>query len=162
MNHQHNENIPGWARGIDSYGRRHWHDEKKMRSRTGEYIGAIISNLVFMWIVNKVPSWNIPFIKDSYLVVIWVLNMNILVQIGANGAMLVFDYPVVRRLARILAESSGFVTTMVLYFIYPFDFHNFHGFFWMDWLLPLIFIISMVVSALKVLSNLWKLIFWRD
>ena len=123
---------------------------------------AIISNLVFMWIVNKVPSWNIPFIKDSYLVVIWVLNMNILVQIGANGAMLVFDYPVVRRLARILAESSGFVTTMVLYFIYPFDFHNFHGFFWMDWLLPLIFIISMVVSALKVLSNLWKLIFWRD
>jgi hypothetical protein len=62
----------------------------------------------------------------------------------------------------IVTESASFITQIVLFYIYPFDFSNFHGLFWLDWFLPIALIIGMIVSALKVFSNLWKLIFWRS
>jgi hypothetical protein len=62
----------------------------------------------------------------------------------------------------IITESASFVTQMVLFYIYPFDFTHFHGLSWIDWFLPIALIIGMVVSAVKVFSNLWKLIFWRS
>ena len=161
MNNHHNENMPQWAQRVDSYGRSHWHKEKPVKSRNGEYIGAIIFNLVFLWIVNNIPEWHLGFIKDNFMVVLWILNVNILIQIAGNVLMLLSGLSIIRYLSRIIIESTSFVTTMVLFYIYPFDFTHFHGLFWVDWFLPIAFIIVMVVSALKVISNLWKLIFWR-
>jgi uncharacterized membrane protein YkvA (DUF1232 family) len=87
--------------------------------------------------------------------------MNILIQIGGNILMFIFDVRFVRYLSRIILEAANFLTLMILYFIYPFDFSVYPGWRFLDWLIPLMFIIGMVVSALKVLSNLWKLVFWR-
>lgn len=161
MNQPCNENMPRWAHRIDTYGRNHWHREKAMKSRNGEYIGAILFNLFFLWIVNNITEWHLGFIRDNFMVVLWVLNVNIFVQIAGNVLMLLSGLPAIRYLSHIIIESASFVTTMVLFYIYPFDFTHFHGLFWIDWFLPIAFIISMVVSALKVFSNLWKLIFWR-
>jgi hypothetical protein len=162
MNHPHNENMPSWAQKVDSYGRTHWHKKKAIKPGNGEYIGAIIFNLIFLWIVNNVQHWNLGFIKDNFIVVLWILNVNILIQIAGNALMFFSGLPLIRYLSLIITESAGFVTQMVLFYIYPFDFTNFHGLFWLDWFIPIALIIGMVVSALKVISNLWKLIFWRS
>ncbi len=161
MHHAQNENMPRWAKRVDDYGIRRWSKDKPAR-RNGEYIGNIIFNLIFLWIVNQIPDWNLGFIRDNYNVVLWILNVNILVQIGGNALMLALDMPFIRYLARIITESASFVTQMVLFYIYPFDFSHFHGLFWLDWFLPIALIIGMVVSAIKVIANLWKLIFWRS
>jgi len=153
--------MPHWAKRVDEYGKRRWYKDKPTK-RNGEYIANIIFNLIFLWIVNKIPDWNLGFIRDNYNVVLWILNVNILVQIGGNALMLALDMPFIRYLARIITESSSFVTQMVLFYIYPFDFSHFHGLFWLDWFLPIALIIGMVVSAIKVIANLWKLIFWRS
>ncbi len=116
--------------------------------------------LYFLWIIHKLPDWNLTFITESFGAVVWVITMNIYVQIGGNLMMLLFDHRIIRYLARIVTESASFVTLLALYFIFPFDFTNFYGLHWLNWLLPILFIISMVVSALKVISNIWKLIFW--
>ena len=161
MNHQHNENMPPWAQRIDNYGKQRWHKDKPVRSRNGEYIVNIVFNLVFLWIVNNIPDWHLDFIKDSFMVVLWILNVNIFVQIAGNALMLISELPVIRYLSRILIESSSFVTLMVLFYIFPFDFSKFYGLFWFDQALHIAFIIGMAVSAIKVISNLWKLIFRR-
>lgn len=162
MNHHYNENMPRWANRIDTCGRSHWHKEKPVKSRNGEYIGTIILNLVLLWIVNHIPEWHLGFIRDNFMVVLWILNVNIFIQIAGNALMLISGLPVIRYLSLIIIESASFVTQMVLFYIYPFDFTNFHGLFWIDWFLPVALIIGMVVSAIKVISNLWKLIFWRS
>jgi hypothetical protein len=162
MNHQCNENMPHWAQRIDDYGKRRWYKENHDKKRNGEYIGNIIFNLIFLWVVNKIPDWNLGFIRDNYNVVLWIVNVNILVQIGGNALMLAANLPIIRYLSLIITESASFVTQMVLFYIYPFDFTNFHGLFWLDWFLPIALIIGMVVSAFKVIGNLWKLIFWRS
>jgi len=162
MNPPYNENMPRWAHRIDDYGKRHWHRDKPSDKRQGEYIGNIIVNLIFLWVVNKVPDWHLGFIRDNYNVILWILNVNILVQIGGSALALIISLPAIRYLSRIITESASFVTQIVIFYIYPFDFTHFHGLFWLDWFIPIALIIGMVVSALKVISNLWKLIFWRS
>jgi len=48
-----------------------------------------------------------------------------------------------------------------IYYVYPLDFTNYPGLNWIDVVLPWLLIIGMVVSAFKIISNIWKLIFWR-
>jgi len=161
MSENKDDFMPPWAQKVDNYGRRRWHKEKSFSRYRSECIWTIIINLVFLYIVNKIPDWDLKFIKESYGAVIWVLNVNILIQIGGNLLMAVFDFSWIRYLSRIILEAASFITTLVLYYIYPFDFSHVHGLSWIDWLLPVAFIIGMIVSAIKVIANIWKLIFWR-
>ncbi len=162
MKETQNDNMPPWARRIDDYGRAHWHRDKQRSKRRGEYITSIIFNLIFLWIVNKIPGWHLGFIRDNFGVVLWILNMNILIQIGGNALMLLVDLAVIRYFSRMVLEASSFITQIVLFYIYPFDFSHFHDLYWIDWVFPILLIIGMIVSALKIISNLWKLIFWRE
>lgn len=160
MNTTTHEHMPRWARKCDEFGKRHC-DEKSYGKRKGEYVGNIIFNLIFLWIVNKIPDWNPGFIGGNYGAVLWILNVNILIQIGGNALMWIFDFRMLRYLSRIIMEASSFLTVMTLYFIYPFDFSHYLNLSWIDRILPILFIIAMVVSAFKVAGNIWKLIFWR-
>jgi hypothetical protein len=161
MDNQHQEKVPRWARRIDHYGREKWHKDRPGSHRKGEYIGNVIFGFIFLWIVNKVPEWNLGFIRDNYEVILWILNLNIMVQIAGNALMFIVELAPVRYFSRMVMEAASFLLNIVLYYIYPFDFSHFHGLFWLDMLIPILLIIGMVVSALKVFSNLWKLIFWR-
>jgi len=58
--------MPFWAQKVDGYSRTKWHKEKTFSRIRSESIGAIIWNLVFLFIVNKVPDWNLTFIRDNY------------------------------------------------------------------------------------------------
>ena len=159
MNNHHNKKMPRWAQRIDDYGKNHWDSDLARKKKNGEYIANIIFNVIFLWIVNKIPEWHLDFIKDNFMVVLWILNVNIIIQIGGNALMLAAGAPAVRYLSRIIMEAASFVTQLVLFYIFPFDFTNFHGLSWLNWLLPIGLIIGMVMSALKVISNFWKLLF---
>ncbi len=161
MNQNNDNSMPPWAKKVDDFGQRHCHKEKSFRKYRAEAIWAILLNLVFLYIVNKIPDWNWKFIPESYGAVLWILNMNIFFQIGGNLLIVLFDFHWIRYLSKIIMEAVGFVTTLVLYYIYPFDFSGCHGFSWIDLILPVLFIISMIVSAIKVVANIWKLLFWR-
>jgi len=158
----HNGNMPSWAQKVDSYGRNHWHREKPWIKRRGEYIASIIFNLLFLWIINNITDWNPGFLRENFSVVLWILNVNIIIQIGGNALMFLIELSIIRYLSNIIMEAASFLTQIVLFYIYPFDFTNFHGLFWLDWFIPIALVIGMVISALKVFSNLWKLIFWRS
>jgi len=161
MNDHNPNNMPPWARKIDDYGKRRWHKEKPYSSKRAEFIWNIIWNFVFLWVVNKIPDWDLDFIRNNYGAVLWILNVNIVVQIVGNFLLVMITLHSIRYLIRILVEASGLVTLLSLYYIYPFDFSHWHGWFWLDWFLPVAFIIGMVVAGFKILSNIWKLIFWR-
>lgn len=151
--------MPAWAKPIDDYGRRKWKKDN-LRDKKGEYGGNIVFGLIFLWIVNKVPDWNLPFIRDNYNVVLWVLNLNLIVNIACGILLMVLSARPLRYLWRMIIEAAGFVTNIVLFYVYPFDFSHIHDFTWLDKVIPILLIIGMVVSALKVLANIWKMIFW--
>ena len=162
MNTEQNSNVPHWAKRVDEYGKKRWKKEKPIRNRRGEYIGSIIWNLIWLYVANHLMEWDVKFINQHFSAVLWALNMNIVIQIGGNVVMFLFDIRLIRYLVKIVLEAANFLTLIIFYYIYPFNFAAYPGWRFIDWLLPLMFIIGMVVSALKVISNLWKLIFWRD
>lgn len=153
--------MPPWAKKIDDHGKRWWDKEKPLKNRRGEYIAAIIFNLIWLFIVNKIPDWDLKFINDHYPAILWALNMNIFIQTGGNIIMLIFDIRVVRYLSRIILEAANFLVLILIYYIYPFDFSGIQGWTFLDMLIPWILIIGMVVSALKVIGNIWNLVFRR-
>lgn len=152
---------PAWAHRADDWGRRRWHREKPIKNRRGEYIGSIIWNLIWLFIVNKIPDWHLHFINEHYLTVLYALNMNIIIQIGGNVLMLILDFRFVRHLSRILMEGANFLLLIIFYYVYPLDFSGISGWSWLDIVIPILLVIGMIVSALKVISNTWKLLFWR-
>jgi hypothetical protein len=162
MNTEQPSTMPQWAKRTNEYGKNHLKCEKSSGKRKGEYVGAIIFNFIGLYIVTHVMDWDLKFIKDNFPVIVWALVLNIWIQIGGNAIMLIFDIRIVRHLARIVLEAANFLTLIIVYTFFPFDFTVYPGLHFLEWLVPIMLIIGMIVSALKVLSNLWKLIFWRD
>ncbi len=127
--------------------------------KKGEYIANIIFNLIFLWILSRVPHWNIPFLADDYMVVLLVMKINCLVQIAANIVLLILFIRPLRYVVKIIAEAAGLAALMVMYYLYPFDFSNFHNLGWLDKVLPILFIIGMVVTVVKIFTYAVKVFF---
>lgn len=156
-----NEHSPSWVRRIEEKSNRFpGKCEERNRKRTGEYIANIVLNVIFYYIVNHLQEWNVGFLRDNFQVVLWMINLNIFVQIGGNALMLLTDgQRSVRYLSRAVMEAASFIVQLMLFYIYPFDFSHAGSFAWIDTVLPIMLIVGMVVSAIKTLSNLWKLFF---
>jgi hypothetical protein len=153
--------MPPWAKKVDDFGQRHWHKEKPLRSRRGEHIWAIIWNIVFLWIVNKVPDWNLWFINEHYNAVLIFLNINIYIQIGTHTLMAFLETRWAYHLLKIVSEASKFMLFILLYYLYPFDFSG-RNLAWLDMLIPVFLIITMAITALSVLIHLFRLVFSRQ
>lgn len=131
---------------------------KPGKSHRGEAIWSIVWNLFFLWIVNKVPDWDLPFINDQYDTVLWIMNLNIVLQIIGWALILFFDFRWLWHLARAVLDAASLVVLLTLYFLYPFDFSSVGGWSWLDTVLPIIFIIGMVASGIGVVVHLLKLV----
>ena len=156
-----NEHMPHWAKRIDEIGPRRWHREKQYRNRRAEFVTSLVFNLIALVILYKIPDWHFGFITAKYGVVMYILIFSCIVQIGGNLLMLILDIPSIRYFSGIFMEAASFLAQITLYYVYPLDFSNYPGLSWIDIIFPWILIIGMVISAIKVFSNIWKLIFWR-
>lgn len=161
MPHGPYENISSRVRRMEEKCSHHsGHSSDKSRKRNAEYIGNIVVSIIFYYIVNHLQEWNVGFLRDNFQVVLWMINLNIFLQIGGNALVLVTgDQRTIRYFSRTLMEAGSFVVQLMLFYIYPFDFSHAGSFAWIDTVLPILLIIGMVVSAVKALSNLWKLFF---
>lgn len=129
------------------------------KHRKGEHIANIILNIIFLWVLSMVPGWDLEFLKSGYMVVLTVMQINCVVQIAAAIVLLATEIRLIRNLVKIIAEAAGLVVVMMMYYIYPFDFSNFHNLGWLDKVLPIFFIIGMVVSVIKIISYILKTFF---
>jgi hypothetical protein len=133
--------------------------EKSRKKHAGESIAAIIWNLILLWVINKAPAWDLPFINIHYETVLWILNLNIIAHIAGHALILLFHFRWLRYLVNGVLAAAGLVTLLALYFIYPFDFSGLDAWTWMDVVLPIVFIIGMVGSGIGMIVNILKLIF---
>lgn len=93
------------------------------------------------------------------MVVVLVMKINCWVQIAANIVLLVLFILPLRYLVKLIAEAAGLAALMVLYYLYPFDFSNYHNMGWLDKVLPILFIIAMVISAIKIVTYAIKIFY---
>lgn len=135
---------------------------EKSKIKKSEHIGNIIANLVFLWILYRLPHWNLDFLKGDYMVLLLIMQINCYVQIAANILLLVAEIRSIRLIIKIIAEIAGFVPLILIYYLYPFDFTNYPNLNWLDRILPVIFILGMVITGIKIITMVLKLFFSNE
>jgi hypothetical protein len=125
------------------------------RKRLADYIVAVIFNIAFLVIVNKVPDWNIPFITDSFPSILWAVNASVAVSIAGNFILIFFHPRFLHYLFNAVFSVFGILATSVILSVFPFEFRDLVGE-WLNILVRIALIVGIVGSAIAVVVNVVK------
>ncbi len=127
--------------------------EKELK--VSNYVGEVISNIVFLVLLNLLPRWNLSVLTDRYTEVLWAINLSLAVRIAGNF-ILVFIHP--RFLHHLFNAAFALVSIIpiaVFISIFPFSFSTVTGP-WLDKLLKIALIIALAATILSVIVHLVK------
>jgi hypothetical protein len=127
------------------------------RKRLADYIAAVIFNIIFLVIVNKVPDWNIAFIKDSFPDILWAVNTSVAVSIAGNFILIFLHPRFLHHIFNAVFAVFGILATSVILSVFPFQFEDLVGE-WLNILVRIVLIIGIVGSAVAVVVNVVKAI----
>jgi hypothetical protein len=132
------------------------------RHRKTGYIFGILGNLLFLWILEMVPGWNLDWLINGYMIILTILQINCLLHIAGNIVMLIFDSIFIRHLVKIIFDTVAIVILVLIYYLYPVDFTLTEHVKWLNNVFPFIIIISIVITGIGVISNFFKLFVKED
>ncbi|MDP3065311.1 MAG: hypothetical protein Q8N08_01095 [Methanobacteriaceae archaeon] len=84
-----------------------WAENQKEPSRTS-FLVAIIVIIIFIYVVNQLPYWNLSFIASSWTQTLWILNFSLIVTIIGNVLFLLYNPQWFRSLAQIVMNVFVF------------------------------------------------------
>lgn len=127
---------------------------KEKEPKTSEFIAVIVVNLIFLYIVNNLLSWNLSFITSSFQDVLWIFNLSISATIVGNVLFLIYHPTWFRSIIQIILNILGFLVVYYLYTVFPFVFSN--GL--VTFSLKFALIVAMVVMVIVTIVEVVKLI----
>lgn len=127
---------------------------KEKEPKTSEFIAVIVVNLIFLYIVNNLLSWNLSFITSSFQDVLWIFNLSITATIAGNVLFLIYHPTWFRSIIQIILNILGFLVVYYLYTVFPFIFSN--GL--VTFSLKFALIVAMVVMVIVTIVEVVKLI----
>ncbi|KUK73092.1 hypothetical protein [Methanobacterium sp. 42_16] len=126
---------------------------KEKKPHKSEFIVAIIANLIFLYIVNNLLSWNLSFIAPSFQEVLWIFNLSIGASIVGNILFLIYHPGWFRSLIKIILNILSFMVAYYLYVVFPFILSS-----GITVLVKIVLILVMVVLVITNLVEVVKLI----
>lgn len=97
---------------------------KEKEPTTSGFIGTIIVNIIILYVVNNILSWNLGFITPSFQDVLWIFNISIVSTIIANIIFIAYHPGWFRSIIQIVLNILGFLVCYYLFTIFPFTFSN--------------------------------------
>ena len=92
-------------------------------ARRAGYLVAVLVNAAMLCAVNVWPGWEaVPFLTGGMRLVIGLINLSIVVNLGANVVYLLRDPPWLKALGDILTTAVGLVALVRIWQVFPFDF----------------------------------------
>jgi hypothetical protein len=129
-----------------------WVKREKEPSRAS-FVVAIIFNLIFIYIVNQIPYWDISFITSSWSETLWILNLSLVITIIGNLFFLFYHPQWFRSLAQIVMNVFVFWAIKALYTVFPFSFSQ-SSLATLTWFILIILMIGVSISILVELVKL--------
>lgn len=127
---------------------------KEKEPKTSEFVGAIIANIILLYIVNNLLSWNLSFIAPSFQDVLWIFNISIAATIIGNILFLIYHPGWFRSIIQIILNILGFIVVYYLYTVFPFILSN--G--WVVFAVKFALIVAMVVLVIVSIFEVVRLI----
>ena len=127
---------------------------KEKEPKTSEFVGAIIANIILLYIVNNLLSWNLTFIAPSFQEVLWIFNISIAATIIANTLFLIYHPGWFRSVIQIILNILGFIVVYYLYTVFPFILSS--G--WVVFAVKFALVVAMVVLVIVSIFEVVRLI----
>lgn len=127
---------------------------KDKEPKKPEFIVAIIVNIIFLYVVNNLVSWNISFITASFNDVLWIFNISIVANILANIIYLVYHSDWLRSIIQVVLNIIGFLVVYYLYVVFPFVFSSS----WIIYGLKFALIVTMIALVIATFVEALKFI----
>ena len=112
---------PAGEKGKEQRERKRKRQTSVWAQRVG-YIFAIIFTLIFMYIINHLLEWGVPFLTDDFRICLWVINLSLAASIVGNALLLAYDARWFRHIIQIILNIFAFVAVYIVYAILPFAF----------------------------------------
>jgi hypothetical protein len=123
---------------------------KEKEPKTSEFVGAIIANIILLYIVNNLLSWNLSFIAPSFQDVLWIFNISITATIIGNILFLIYHPGWFRSIIQIILNILGFTVVYYLYTVFPFILNNGWVIFAVKFALIVVMVVLVIVSIFEV------------
>jgi hypothetical protein len=132
-------------------------DKKGKWSKKSEYVGAIIVNLILLYIFNNLLNWHIYFITNAFNEVLWIINLAIIATIIGNILLLMYNPEWFHHVMKIILNIFAFNALYALYNVFPFSFNSFL----IDWSVIIALIFVMVGIAIATIVEFVFLVIGR-
>lgn len=129
-------------------------NKKGEKNRKADYIFAIISGFIFLYIVNNLLNWNVYFITGALNEVLWIINLSIIVTVIGNALILAYNPEWLRHAIKIIINIINFISAYFVYTVFPFNFYNF----FINWGLSILLILIMIGIAIAVIVEFYFLV----
>lgn len=130
------------------------HREKEKNSKKSEYIGAIVVNVILLYIFNNLVNWQVNFITNAFNEVLWVINLAIIATIIGNIMFLIFNPEWFKHIIKMILNIFAFTAVYSIYSVFPFNFSSFL----IDWSATIALIFIMVGIVIATIVELFFLI----
>ena len=127
--------------------------KKNPPNSLANYIVSAVINAVFLFLVNKIPDWNLAFIAGTYPNVLWALNLSLIVQIAGNFLLIFYHPMVLHHVGNVLFSIFGFIALIVVYTVFPFYLPELRSS-WLPTLLRIVMIVGMVGTGIAAIVHL--------
>jgi len=128
--------------------------KKGDKNKKSEYIGAIIANIILLYIFNNLLNWHIYFITNALNDILWIINLSITAVIIGNTIFLIYNPKWFHHIMKIILNIFAFVAVYFIYTVFPFNFNLFL----IDWSVIIALIFIMVGIAIATIIELFFLI----
>ncbi len=113
-----------WSKKIKSFFKKNAKEhEEGCGKKFGHLVGFFI-NLVMIYVVNKVPEWNIAFITDDFKEVLPVLNVTLIASAVINLALVIYRGYVFYQVLNIIENLFSIAVMITMLSVWPFDFRE--------------------------------------
>lgn len=106
-----------------------------MEDRIGNKIGYLVStiiDLVLIYVVNNLVSWNWSFIKSSFADVSLIITLSLVVSVITNIILLIYDKGVIKPVAQVFMNVFSLISTFYVVRVFPFDFTQIISITWIN------------------------------
>ncbi len=152
-NSEFEQKAEAWGKKIE----KEWSSGKK--GKNAEYVANIIVNLILIAIWYRLPEW-MSFVKDSFTAVLPLFYISFSLTIIANIFFLFCKRINIVSFVKAALNAVSIVVMISLYYIYPFDFSNYAGY-W-DTVVRVIIIVAIFGTAIGTIVELVQAIVRKE
>ncbi|MFA5051565.1 MAG: hypothetical protein WC544_00700 [Patescibacteria group bacterium] len=103
--------------------------------RRVDYLISIIINVILLYVANNLLNWRAQLITQDWATVLPTVNMMLGVTLAINVLFLFYDPRLFFLIGRNASDLVSLYVTYRVWHVFPFDFH---GFFGLGWLNPVV------------------------